>query len=383
MTPRDSRRTPRGLTHPEDLQAWQAWQARRNLPRTLKDRTLRKLGRGPAPEPAFVLHRRGPAPRILVAVESDSPTQRAALLRPLEHLAGTDLAVLAPQDLTARLPGEGWSTEAVPAGQDALDQALSAAPEPTEVLTVGHYLPVGQAVDQWRTRRGLRSWVVQHGLLAPMAPPLPQGVRLLAFSRADAAFWTAGRRDVESLAIGSQLLWEAAGQPAARTDPALAPVYLGQLHGAELSRLGLARSSYAFCREHGAQYRPHPGERDLLSRAVHALWARRGLTVQQDPPPLGAVRAPVVSAFSTGILEAAARGLDAWAYHRRPPAWLEEFWDRYGMSTWGQPPTSPPAQPEREPARAVAELLRARIADPPGSAPPASLPPTATPGGSD
>ena len=39
---------------------------------------------------------------------------------------------------------------------------------------------------------------------------------------------------------------------------------------AELSRSRLARAATAFCRDHDATYRPHPSERDRLSRLLHA-----------------------------------------------------------------------------------------------------------------
>ena len=65
----------------------------------------------------------------------------------------------------------------------------------------------------------------------------------------------------------------------------------------------------------------------------------------------------MVSVFSTGILEAAARGVPAWAAYDRPPAWLAEFWERYAMSRYGSDPTPAPAPPEREPAAAVAAAI--------------------------
>ena len=40
-----------------------------------------------------------------------------------------------------------------------------------------------------------------------------------------------------------------------------------------------------------------------------------------------------------------------------PPAWLVEFWDRYGMNQWGQEPTLAPVQPKKEPAQRIAELM--------------------------
>ena len=76
--------------------------------------------------------------------------------------------------------------------------------------------------------------------------------------------------------------------------------------------------------------------------------------------PRGTV-AKVVSVFSTGILEAAARGVPAWAAYDRPPAWLEEFWERYAMSRYGAAPTPAPPPAAREPALAVAAAIEALL----------------------
>ena len=87
------------------------------------------------------------------------------------------------------------------------------------------------------------------------------------------------------------------------------------------------------------------------------------------------VDAPVGSVFSTGVLEAAARGLPARVTYPAPPRWLEAFWDRYGMARWngtsagaaapsGSAPATPaPAVPAEEPARAVARILRELAGD--------------------
>ena len=111
------------------------------------------------------------------------------------------------------------------------------------------------------------------------------------------------------------------------------------------------------CRKRGAVYRPHPSERDVTSRAVLAAYERAGVTVDRAGVPLVELASPVVSVFSTGVLEAAARGRDAWVDFPRPPAWLGEFWERYGMHRLGDSPTPAPARPAVEPARRVAELV--------------------------
>ncbi len=96
------------------------------------------------------------------------------------------------------------------------------------------------------------------------------------------------------------------------------PTFLGQLHSAEMGRREMARFTGAFCRTEGARYRPHPGERDRLSRWQHARWRRQGIELDDGSVPLRELPTPVVSVFSTGILEAAARGVPAWAAYDRP-----------------------------------------------------------------
>ena len=110
-------------------------------------------------------------------------------------------------------------------------------------------------------------------------------------------------------------------------------------------------------RAHGAVYRPHPSERDITSRAVLAAYERAGIRVDRSGRPLVELDASIVSVFSTGVLEAAAQGRDAWVDFPRPPAWLGEFWERYGMHRLGSDPTTAPARPDVEPARRIAEIL--------------------------
>ena len=68
-------------------------------------------------------------------------------------------------------------------------------------------------------------------------------------------------------------------------------------------------------------------------------------------------RSPVVSVFSTGVLEAAARGLAAWVHTPGAPDWLSALHARYSMSPWGASPTPPPPATGQEPARTVALAL--------------------------
>ncbi|MCF6376275.1 hypothetical protein L2K70_01515 [Nocardioides KLBMP 9356] len=245
---------------------------------------------------------------------------------------------------------------------------------PRAVLAAGHYTPIGSAAFDLAEQCGATFFVSQHGALTPFAPPLPRAARLLAWTGEDAAFWTAGRQDVEVSVTGSQLLWNAglvtgASAPSSTSggasehpstsggSPSAPLVYLGQGHAAEISRARLAHAALTTCRERGAVYRPHPSERDVVSRAVLASYARAGIRIDTSGQPLVDLDAPIVSVFSTGLLEAAARGREAWVDFPRPPAWLGEFWERYGMHRLGDVPTAAPDRPAVEPARRVAELV--------------------------
>ncbi|WP_052206888.1 hypothetical protein [Sinomonas humi] len=306
----------------------------------------------------------------LIGLDAETPTQLASLLRPLELLPGIDAAVLMRSRRPGLLPGQGWrwlevplggaaavcgpdDAGAAPSGSDrtALPEVLGAL---RAVVTIGHFLPVGALVNRWARAAGAARLVVQHGLLTPHAPPLPPESHFLAFSDEDGEFAAAQRDDVVCSSIGSQLLWAARNEQSVPSRGGR-PLYLGQLHGAELPRGTKGRVTADFCRATGAIYRPHPAETDIASRLQHALWERLGIEFDRSGRPLRELERPVVSAFSTGVLEAAARGVPAWVVFPEAPRWLLEFWDRYSMRRWGGPPTPPPVRPAREPAAAVAD----------------------------
>ncbi len=333
-----------GLAHPEDLGAWQRWQDRQHPLRSVKAR-LRPAG--PA---SGILVTGGPAPTVLVAIDSTSPSNLAALLAPVAHLDPVQVAVLGPADVLPLLPDGPWTTRDWSAGQPLPDVAA--------VVSAGHYLALGAASYDLARERSIPFVVSQHGALTPDAPPLSPGAVLCAWTEEDATFWRSGRTDVTSHVVGSELLWQA-GQAGntGQVDPTVAPTYLGQLHGAELPRRDLAAAAHAFCRTTGATYRPHPSERDRASRRIHAAWEREGIRIDRSDTPLAAVTTPVVGVFSTGVLEAAARGIPAWVDFPRPPAWLTDFWHRYRMAQWGGPPTPAPDLAAASPARLVAALI--------------------------
>ncbi|CUR57557.1 conserved hypothetical protein [metagenome] len=360
-----------GLKYPGDLVAWRRWHESRHAIRHAYRSTRGLLRDGPAALVDVLRPRAGAD--LLVAVEATHASFANAVVAPLERLPVERTAILAPV---------GWEPPMRYAGHGRTTVPLAELPtlvDPAGVLAAGYFTEIGAAAFDIADERELPFFVSQHGALTPYAPPLPRRARLLAWSEADGAFWASGRQDVQVQVTGSQLLWGAglvtgAGAPSSTNGGSGAPsstnggtgapsstnerlTYLGQGHAAEIPRARLAHAALTTCRAHHAVYRPHPSERDVTSRAVLAAYERAGITVDRSGVPLVELAAPVVSVFSTGVLEAAARGRDAWVDFPRPPAWLGEFWERYGMHRLGSDPTPAPARPGVEPARRIAELL--------------------------
>ena len=357
------------LKYPLDLDAWQAWQRRQKKLKWAKYKLNSLLdsarSRTVAEEPVRgLLYTRGAKPQVLIVMDSFSPTNRNAILEPLKHLGAVDVALWVPEDASEYLDGQyaserysrkDWSEQEISG-----DELMRLLPDVRIVLSAAQFLGRGAVAYEFSRAIGAEYWMVQHGLLVPQAPPLPVGCTLLAFSEADAQFWASGRRDVTTHAVGSQLLYLAAQKAAgaeAQKQNGLEPIFLGQMHGAELPRASFAYASHSFLKKFGGSYRPHPSEKDRLSVLTHQLWEKEGIRIDRSGTPLNEVPNPVVSIFSTGVLEAAIRGIPAWVYHPAPPAWLVEFWDRYGMNQWGQEPTPAPVQPKKEPAQRIAELM--------------------------
>ena len=357
------------LKYPLDLDAWQAWQRRQKKLKWAKYKLKALLdsarSRTIAEEPVHgLLYTRGTKPQVLIVMDSFSPTNRNAILEPLKHLDAVDVALWVPEDASEYLDGqyasEHYSRKDWTEQEISGDELMRLLPDIRIVLSAAQFLSRGAVAYEFSRAIGAEYWMVQHGLLVPQAPPLPVGCTLLAFSEADAEFWASGRRDVTTHAVGSQLLYLAAQKAAgaeAQKQNDLEPIFLGQMHGAELPRASFAYASHSFLKKFGGTYRPHPSEKDKLSVLTHKLWEKEGIRIDRSGTPLNEVPNPVVSIFSTGVLEAAIRGIPAWVYHPAPPAWLVEFWDRYGMNRWGQEPTPAPVQPKKEPAQRIAELM--------------------------
>lgn len=360
-----------GLRHPQDMEAWRRWERPGPLHRGVA--ALRRRGKAPEPEPLVVALAQPPAGaigsrglcdgpgsqvRVLAVMDSASPSNRAAVLEAARLLPVHEVAFLGPRQALAACGLGGPGTKAVP-----WVSARADLPAVDRVLSIGAHLQAGCEASQWAQDRGIQQVVVQHGLLTPWAPPLPEGATLLSFTEQDGRFWASGRSDIAVRTVGSQALWSAAVGAAEAPEAQLAEqrllVFLGQMHGRELPRRQIVGQTLGFLRrEPQSVYRPHPSEKDALSRAIHAGMRRRGVRFQDASVPLASTEADVVSVFSTGVLEAAQRGRRAWVHHDDPPPWLVEFWDRYGLARWGQKPTRPVRWAETEPARAVADYLR-------------------------
>jgi len=236
------------LKYPLDLDAWQAWQRRQKKLKWAKYKLNSLLdsarSRTVAEEPVRgLLYTRGAKPQVLIVMDSFSPTNRNAILEPLKHLGAVDVALWVPEDASEYLDGQyaserysrkDWSEQEISG-----DELMRLLPDVRIVLSAAQFLGRGAVAYEFSRAIGAEYWMVQHGLLVPQAPPLPVGCTLLAFSEADAQFWASGRRDVTTHAVGSQLLYLAAQKAAGAEEQKqndLEPIFLGQMHGAELPR---------------------------------------------------------------------------------------------------------------------------------------------------
>ena len=345
-----------GLRHPADLVAWRRWHESRH-PVRLVARTAKARVRRPLPTAVDLLSP-GPDADLLVAVEATHASVRNAVVAPLAHLDPARTAIVAPV---------GWQPPA-PYGEHQRRTVevteLSALAGIRAVLAAGHYTEIGAAAFGLAEEVGATYFVSQHGALTPFAPPLPRAAHLLAWSERDGDFWTAGRQDVEVTATGSQLLWVAglgfdtgAGRPP-RPAAATARLPRAGTRGRDLT--GPARPRSADAR--AASTTPSTARTPRSETSPREQCSRHtpgpASPSTRSGVPLVDLEAPIVSVFSTGVLEAAARGRDAWVDFPRPPAWLGEFWERYAMHRLGDVPTPAPERSEHEPARRIAEIVR-------------------------
>jgi len=298
---------------------------------------------------------------VVLAVDSLTPSQRLALVRPAELLAarGVPVVVVCGFEPGDELVALGVQSVGRLATVDRCSwSALGLAP-PRAVFAAGGYMAVGRLGWELAAVFAAPYLVIQHGVITPYAPPLDPGAHLLAWTEADARFWTTDRNDVTSSVVGSQCLWEA-GRSHAMPQSDAPLCFLGQLHGIELGRSTTRRTVGALRHETPSfLYRPHPSERDWRSRRQHRTWRRQGVAFANPGRPLLEMGSPVAAIFSTGILEAAAAGLPAFGVCTRPPPWVGELWDRYGIERWGGNGTTRVDVPLAEPAGLVADAVEA------------------------
>ena len=87
-----------------------------------------------------------------------------------------------------------------------------------------------------------------------------------------------------------------------------------------------------------------------------------GITIDRSGIPLRELGAPVVSVFSTGVLEAAAAGLPAWVTLPDPPVLAGGVLGPLRPRPLGRPADGIPRTARMEPSRAVAEVVQGMMA---------------------
>ncbi|MGO2585626.1 MAG: hypothetical protein ACTH9F_09825, partial [Brachybacterium tyrofermentans] len=149
------------LIHPRSLERWQEWQNSRYRARQIKHSVagfLRRRGDdAKSPAPGFVLHSRegDEGPRVLIGLDSASPTSRASLLTALPYVrSGIDVLAPAGVDLP-ELAGSDWTHQRV-----AMPQAVLNGRGIGSVITLGWHLEVGRMVHEWALAEDIGGAVV-------------------------------------------------------------------------------------------------------------------------------------------------------------------------------------------------------------------------------
>ena len=332
------------------IEEWRRWQHRQlGLSRGIKARLTREVA-------DLSWFSAGPLDRrldVAAAIDAATPSQAAAVGAPISVLRGrgASVAIVAPTGLGALLDDMGFGHRRPFSPTDDIRAAAS--------LSIGDHLPAGAALHAKAMSSRQPSLVVQHGILTPWSPPPPTGSTVLCWSEDDAGFLLEGRPDLSADVIGSQLLFDAARGPRTLVADAT-PIFLGQLHGAELARSVTIATVAVLAAEGPLIYRPHPAEVDRRSRRQHRRWSEEGLVIDWSPTPVHQLAHPVMGIFSTGLLEAAAVGLPATGTCASPEPWVLDLWDRYGIAT-SRSETTRIEPPAVEPAIAILELIE-RIA---------------------
>jgi hypothetical protein len=328
---------------------WRKWRSRR-------EGLLRGRFKSPFYPAALGLYSDDPwvsdTSHLVVSLENLSPTQVASLLRPEAVLRSRNVpvAVIAPLSI-----GDGLAHFGLTLRERLSGAGVWSHPKPKMILATSHCSASGRFSWELSRNLGIPFVIVQHGVVTPFAPPLPEGCHLFAWTLEDAEFWISGRTDVTTTVVGSQIIWDAGASRSQASDPRGPICFLGQLHGPELSRLTTIRSVAELARTVPIAYRPHPGETDFVSRLIHRRWQFQGIPIEPPTSRLGENNAAVAGIFSTGILEAAASGRAAFGFCAHPPSWLPEFWARYNIKQFGTDEATQVEIPTREPAAVISE----------------------------
>ena len=320
-------------------------------------RVLRDIARPDAPRRAGRRDPRRPDPARARVPRVEARTSSAlALLRRLARPAPRRMSSSSrPSPCATHLPPWTWQesggsrSRSLPELADrrrgrAVDRALPRGRPHRPRGARGRRPPTSRASSPCSTACSPRT---RHR--SPPARPCSPG------ARPTPTFWRSGRDDVETTVVGSQLLWDAADPAARRARPRTRDRSTSASCTAPSSpRELLAAAAEAFCRaEHDATYRPHPTERDraLAGDRTHG-GGRQGIRVDRSGVPLRELGAPVVSVFSTGVLEAAAAR--AAGVGRTAPT-RPHGCGSSGTVTTCAPGAAPrPPRPERPRPRAVA-----------------------------
>ncbi len=337
-----------------DPAAWKRWRARRAAVTSLGRRGLF----APVEVATFGSFRPSDA-AVVIAIDGVSPTITSSLLRPAALLRdrAIDVSILAPARFAGELSERGFDFHG------PITERAAEALRPGVVLATQHSTQTGALAWRVAERASVPFVVVQHGVVTPYAPPLPERSRLFAWSDSDGVYWSRGVHGVEVAVFGSQLIYEAGLQRVPGGGRADATCFLGQLHGPELARRTTRRTVTALARQTSLAYRPHPDERDLRSTITHRLWKTRGVELLAGSQSLvDASRGRnVVGIFSTGILEAAAAGIPAFRFCVDPPRWLGELWDRYEMAPYEGEQGTVVSVPSVEPAHRIVDEVAALL----------------------
>lgn len=339
------------LIHPRDLALWRE---RRDL-RGQTGRLLRRLRGGaadeqvPVAELASIPGDDSGTRSTLVVLEDLDDRSMGALLAPLPYLRGTvHCLVVGAQSVPTELASLPRSP--VQGLEDLLEATGAGA-----VLTAGGVGSWTRGLHEEAIGRGVTTFVLQTGQVTPFSPPLPENTTVVAWTDADAALLRSGRHDVDTMAIGSQRLWELSHDPVAELQDG-PPVLLARLADDLLPRHLTTRAAASALRHGRLRLRPDVADTDPISRASYELWRRRGAELVEPRADLRAV--PLVGVRQEELLEAAVRGVPVRVHAPGAPAWLQDLWDRTGMRRSGGPgPSRPSPQPSEEPATVLAETL--------------------------